>query len=415
MIIKESNRQRTKPDGPEPVVLWHQPNRLTSEGLAEVDLVSLPLDLPVGTHLPHRYPDLVLRGRYTSGVRPRRRMVPMDGRLLSQRLMGPFGVVFLAKGVKGSLLPPHRRLGRISRLCLQRPVQSLQSTVLLRVARVDPLRYDTQLDPPYRQLREAAQADAGEGRSVVGPDHPWKSVLPKGPLQDSAHLRPVGLSQPIADQQVPRGGVLRSQRICPNPILRAEPPLEVDRPHVVGALGSCKRLAPGCSMPAPFPSYHQTRTVQDVPCSAGRWPGPLWLHSSQPRHQLLRSPGRMRPPGRDHSLRHCTRNPVRMMSRRSATISQSLPAIRHEALNTFVPSLATNSELPAQLNKRPLPSLPLFNEMFLFPFRVRLFPGQHIPPDGFASHQEECVTNVPGLYPPQSSPVEGEEARGPAL
>ena len=48
---------------------------------------------------------------------------------------------------------------------------------------------DAQLDPPYRQRRQAPQADAGEGRSVVGPDGPRKSVLPKGVLQGAATVR----------------------------------------------------------------------------------------------------------------------------------------------------------------------------------------------------------------------------------
>ncbi len=106
-------------------------------------------------------------------------MVPTVGRLLFQSLMRPLLIVGLAKGIKGSLLPSSVRLRRGSRLCLECPVQSLQPSVLLRVAGLDPLGYDAKLDPPYCQRRQAPQAYTGKGRSDsfvrlrrVGPQWP---------------------------------------------------------------------------------------------------------------------------------------------------------------------------------------------------------------------------------------------------
>ncbi len=130
MIIQEAYNQRPKADSPIPVVPWRQPHGLTPEGLAEVDFIPSPLDLSIGAHLPHRHSDLVVWGGYLAGVGPKRRAVPMGWRLLCQRLMRPLLIVALAKGVKGSLLPSSVRLGRRSRLCLQRPVQPLQPSVL---------------------------------------------------------------------------------------------------------------------------------------------------------------------------------------------------------------------------------------------------------------------------------------------
>ena len=43
--------------------------------------------------LPDCHPDSVLRGSYPTWVRPRRRMILAGGRLLSQGLMWPLGVV----------------------------------------------------------------------------------------------------------------------------------------------------------------------------------------------------------------------------------------------------------------------------------------------------------------------------------
>ncbi len=156
-IIQEPYNQRPKADSPVPVVLRQEPHGLTPESLAEVDFVPFPLDLAVGADLPHSHPKLVLRGGYPAGVGPERRTVPVGGRLLSQCLMRPLLIVGLAEGVKGSLLPSPVRLRWTGRLCLERPVQSLQASVLLRVTGFYPLRDDAQLDPPHRKRRQAPQ------------------------------------------------------------------------------------------------------------------------------------------------------------------------------------------------------------------------------------------------------------------
>ena len=142
MVIQEAYSQRPIADNPIPVVLWRQPHWLTPESLAEVDLIPSPLDLSVGADLPHRHSDLVVRSRYPAGIGPERRTVPIPRTGLPQSLMRPLFIVAVAKGVKGSLLPSSVRLRRRSRLCLQRPVQPLQPSVLFggigRATTVDP-------------------------------------------------------------------------------------------------------------------------------------------------------------------------------------------------------------------------------------------------------------------------------------
>ena len=99
---------------------------------------------------------------------------------------------------------------------------------------------------------------------------------------------------------------------------------------------------------------------------------------------------------------------IGMTMRSSATVSQPTPPTRPESLEPPVARLTTYAELAARLYQRHSPSLTLFNEPYLFVFRARLFPGQHIPPDRFAPIFVQCVThvpgfsvtNVPGLYPP---------------
>ena len=417
MVIQEAYSQRPIADNPIPVVLWRQPHWLTPESLAEVDLIPSPLDLSVGADLPHRHSDLVVRSRYPAGIGPERRTVPIPRTGLPQSLMRPLFIVAVAKGVKGSLLPSSVRLRRRSRLCLQRPVQPLQPSVLFRVAGLDSLRNDAQLDPPYCQLRQAPKTNACKGRSVVASDRLGQSILPESALKDSLYLRPSGLRKPVADQQVPRGGVLHGERVYANAVAGAEPPFEVDGPNVVGVVRRGKGLAPRCRVPSPFPSTHQPSSVQYVPCRAGRRPTHSWLDPSKRCHHLLRPPRWMGLLGPDQPLGYRPRRLIGMTMRSSATVSQPTPPTRPESLEPPVARLTTYAELAARLYQRHSPSLTLFNEPYLFVFRARLFPGQHIPPDRFAPIFVQCVThvpgfsvtNVPGLYPPQSSPIEGEE------
>ena len=117
-------------------------------------------------------------------------------------------------------------------------------------------------------------------------------------------------------------------------------------------------------------------------------------------------------PGRSKPLGHCARGPVGMAMRSSATVPQPLPAICLKAPDTLVAGLATNAKLAAQIHEAYSPCLPSLDEAYLLGFEVRLFPGQHIPPDEMTPIISQCVThvpglsvtNVPGLYPPQSSP-----------
>ena len=399
MVIQQSNGQRTESDGPEPVVMWDQANGLAREGLAHVDRVPFPLDLSIGAYSTYGYSGPVVRSTDTGRIGLRRWKILAGWRLLSQRFMRPLGVVALTEGVESSLLLASGRPRRTRCLCLERPVQPLQASVLLWVAGVDTLRYDTQLDPPHGKRRQASQTNAGEGWSVIRADGSGQSILSEGALQDLTCLRTSGPRQVLADQQEARCGVLHGQRVAPHSVCCAEPPLEVDRPHVVGVVGSCKRRVPGRSMSASFTTSHQPCPVQDLPRRAGRRPRLARFRSSQPRHQLLRAPRRTGLSCRNQPLGHCARGSVGMAMRSSATVPQPLPAICLKAPDTLVAGLATNAKLAAHIHEAYSPCLPSLDEAYLLGFEVRLFPGQHNPPDGIAPIFAQCVTHVPGLYP----------------
>ena len=260
-----------------------------------------------------------------------------------QRFMGSLLVVAGTKVLEGTLLPLPRRLRWTGCLCLQGPVESLQPPVLFRMSGLGTFWKDPQLDPPHRQGRESTQAYAGKGRPVVGADGPWETVFPEGPLQDPAHLGTSGLAQPVAREEIPRGGVLHRKgvdphpisrakpalEVDPHPISRAKPALEVDPPQVVGLLRLDKGLAPGRRPVASLAPTHQPGPVQQVPNRAGGWPRNPGLPVLQPSYQLLGAPGCMRLPGRDQALHHHPLRLVRMLTGRPArSPSPSQPQAR---------------------------------------------------------------------------------------
>ena len=226
---------------------------------------------------------------------------------------------------------------------------------------------------------------------------------------------PLGLDSPSQANRYREGGVLHGQRVDPDTISCAEPPLPVDGPDVVGALGSSEGFAPGRSMPASFSPLHQPCPFQDIPGGAGRRPRLLWFQRSQPCHQLLGSPGRISKPGSDQPLSNSLRGPIGTATRSSTAVPQSIPAPLLKPPHSLIAGLATDAELTAQLHEAHSPLLPSLDKVDLLGFRPLLFPGQHIPPDGIAPIFAKCVThvpglsvtNVPGLYPPQSSPRGG--------
>ena len=141
-------------------------------------------------------------------------------------------------------------------------MESLEAPVLFGPSRLDAFGDDTQLDPPYGQRREAAQAGTGEGRAVVGADNPGKAVLAEGSLQDAPGLRAGGALQPFADEEVAGRCVLGGERVYARPVARTEPSLEVDGPDVVGAPGVCEGLVPWGGPATAFASLDQTGPVR---------------------------------------------------------------------------------------------------------------------------------------------------------
>ena len=79
---------------------------------------------------------------------------------------------------------------RPRRLGLQHAVHALVTPVLLRLAGLDPLQLDAQLQPPRGQLAESAGPDRGERAAVVAAQPLRQAVLPEHLLQRSPRVGP---------------------------------------------------------------------------------------------------------------------------------------------------------------------------------------------------------------------------------
>ncbi len=215
---------------------------------------------------------------------------------LPQGLVRPLGVVDMPEAVERPLLPPGVGPWRGRGLRLKGAMQPLEAAVLFGTAWLYALGHNPQLDPPYGQRREAAQANAREWRSIVAAYHPGQTVLPECAFERAPCLRASRTFQPVAYEQVPRRGtcaVMGSMRA----VDRAEPALEVDGPHVVGLTASEKGSLHGAlrrlrrrhfTSPARSttrPCLELARACQARCVEAGATPHNLLLHLRQAQVQ----------------------------------------------------------------------------------------------------------------------------------
>src|SRR5271170_1163867 len=162
---------------------FFQSYNLSYKCFADKDQLALPPDLAIAAH-----PAQVDPGRIAGILQPRR-IAPQRGRVvlrrrsLAQRLMRPLLVELGAELIEAPLLRRRTGGGRVGALGLERAMHPFMPSVLLRLARLDPLGHNPELDPPYRQPAQAAGAHRGERRAVVRAHRAGQAVLPEHPLQ----------------------------------------------------------------------------------------------------------------------------------------------------------------------------------------------------------------------------------------
>src|SRR5690606_7792327 len=180
-LVEASQQPVVEVETPHAVCDLLQAQVLVRQRLADEELVLLEADVAVLREEAHLEVTGVLRSRHYLGHRARRWGVDRGRRSGAERLMGPLLVELAPPAVEALLLRGHVPLRWPGRLRLQGLVHPLVSAVLLRLSGVDAVVRDPELDPPHRELGEAADGLRGERHAVVGADGLRQPVLVNEP------------------------------------------------------------------------------------------------------------------------------------------------------------------------------------------------------------------------------------------
>src|SRR6267378_5188031 len=226
---------------PPPLVDGLEAHGLFSQDFGEVEQMAAPLDLAVVSHLSDCNSRLVLHLGEFGRIGAWRAAIDASRRVSSQRLMAALPVIFLQKRIVVALLLTKIALRR--HCLLQGSMHPLVTAVLGRFTGLDPLRFNSQLDPPFRELAEAAQGQRGERRSVVGADHLGQTGSAKDPLKPRLYFLLPGSLKRAAQKQIPREIVADGQRITAAAVAQQEVALKVRTPTLIGGATLSKGFA----------------------------------------------------------------------------------------------------------------------------------------------------------------------------
>src|SRR5271157_3488248 len=299
-------------------------------------------------------------------------------RVAVQRLMRPLAVVDARELIKALLLLGDVARWRRGGFGFQCPVHPLVPPILLRLARLNPLRDNAQFHPPHAQPAQASDAGGCKRRPVVAA-HPLRQPVAPEHLRQLTSDRPrVAHRHGLAAQQIARRRIAHRQRIAAPPIAASKPPLEVDRPDLIRLDGVCQRLRRRRRPPPLLPPAAQTVAVQNQPQRAFGRPGKLRHLPLQPRPQLARTPTRMRVPQIDHPLLQRLRRPSRLHQRPPGAILQPLQTAQLIALQPLICCLPADREAPGQLGDTLAALLPALHQPKPLFHHIAHFPGHRL-------------------------------------
>src|SRR5918993_1162127 len=307
---------------------------LFSQNFGNVDQFATPVDLGLVTHLSDRDSRLVLHLWEFGGIGPWREAMNASWWFPFQCLMRPVPVIFLHKRIIPLLL--------LLKICLRRhgflqgSMHPFVAAVLGRFPRLDPLRLDAQLDPPFRELTDASQCQGRERRSVVGADHFRQPSFSKDPLKPILHfLLPRSLKR-ATQKQIPREVVTNGQRITAATVAQQKVSFKVCAPTLI----RCATLSEGLgirSHPAPMlAGFYQTRTLQDFAHRRIRRPLKFRTPLAQQVHQLFRAPFLVPKLGLHNQRSQLFWSLIRMTVRRASQFLQSWQSTLLISLYPFI-------------------------------------------------------------------------------
>jgi len=116
-------------------------------------------------------------------------------------------IVDATESIEALLLRASVRCRRPACIARQGAVQTLVTTILLRLSGRDPLRSDAEFDPPHGKLRQATCAAARKWRPIVAADCARQSVFAECGLEQGPRTLRIDTPHRLATQQITAVGI----------------------------------------------------------------------------------------------------------------------------------------------------------------------------------------------------------------
>src|SRR5450755_999 len=265
---------------------------LADEGFTDEDEVATPFDLAIGSHPAHRVVGVVPGILHFGRIGPGRGAIAAGRRVLVESLMGSDVVEVLAEVLEPGLLLGRARGGWAGGLGLERAVHALVTAVLLRLAQLDSLELNPELDPMNREPGQApGTGRAGKGVAIVASDGSRQAQLAKGPIYQGPHPFSRRRHDPAFDEET-AVGIGEGQRIATLTGAGPKPAFEVYAPTIIGLADRQKGARPRYRPALPAARLAQLLPPQQVPHRRRRRPDDRRRAPLQHGPQLLRTPAR---------------------------------------------------------------------------------------------------------------------------
>src|SRR6267378_2606988 len=390
-FIEYTQEMKTVTQFPLTIVDGFKSHGLFSQDFRDVEQLAAPLDLAVVSHLPDRNSRLVLHLGEFGRIGAWRGAMDTPWRLSSQRLMGALPVIFLLKRIIVALLLTKIALRR--HCLLQGSMHPLVTAVLGRFTGLDPLRFNSQLDPPFRELAEAAQGQRGERRSVVGADHLGQPGSAKDPLKPRLHFLLPGSLKRAAQKQIPREIVADGQRITAAAVAQQEVALKVRTPTLIGGATLSKGFAIRSHPAPPLAGLNQTRTLQNFARRRIRRPLKFRPFTAQPVQHFFRAPLLAPQLGLHNQRSQLCRGLIGMTVRRAFQFRKSLQSMLIITCDPLITRRSANPIDSAKLALAVISAQPISYQLNSLVHGTGFLPRHRLPPPC-----RRNVNHVPGSF-----------------
>src|SRR6266567_5874458 len=237
-------------------------NRFAHQHFADEDELTAPFDLTIAADPPNQTGIGIIGFTKPSAIAPQRGRIVPRRRGLLQCFVGTLFVIKGSERIEAALLGTMVRGWRAGGLALEREVEALMASVLLRLSWLDPLWDNPCLDQTHRQLRKPTSGSAGKRGTVVAAHRLGQSELPESGIEYRPNEDPGRTLHRLTAQQISAVPIAQGQRIAALAIGRAEPALEVHAPYIVGRKTTMERSAWRNTTPTFAPDRQPTLVEQ---------------------------------------------------------------------------------------------------------------------------------------------------------